>query len=299
MFWLALVLSFIGIYLFFLVLTPKGNLLHEILHIPLYNWRMQTTAIKNISVEKIPFGKHRRQYLLFIEPDNRPVDKDKIIVYYHGGGWMFGNPKQFIINATYFTEKGYTVIMPCYRCLPFYRFKTIREDLNLGIQKSLEIMASKKIAHKKIILGGMSAGANLAGLILLDKGELEKMSLSQNKFAGLMLFGGPLNLYKMARTPLLFAYAGPRKSTSFNKASPFYHLNENLDLPILIVHGTKDGLVHYHNSTTFHEKLQDLSFQKVTFHTIESGTHLDAGKWVFNDPPVNKWLNKWLFFDKN
>jgi len=95
MFWLTLIIAIIAAYLLLLLITPKGNLLHEILHLPIYNWKMQMTPIKNISVEKIPFGKHRRQYLLFIEPDNRPVDKDKVIVYYHGGGWMFGNPKQF------------------------------------------------------------------------------------------------------------------------------------------------------------------------------------------------------------
>jgi len=291
------VLLAIVFYLLLLVVTPKGNLLHEILHLPIYTWQMQTTPIKNINVEKIPFGKHRRQYLLFVEPNNRPVDKDKIIIYYHGGGWMFGNPKQFIINATYFAARGYTVIMPCYRCLPFHRFKTIREDLNLAIQKSLELMAKKNIGHKKIILGGMSAGANLAALILLDKEELEKIPFSQNQFSGLMLFGGPLNLDEMAKTPLLRAYAGPRESPSFQKASPFFHLNEKLSLPIFMVHSTKDGLVHYRNSYTFYKKLQDLCIQKISFHTIESGTHLDAGRWVFDELPVSRWLDEWLEID--
>ena len=100
----------------------------------------------------------------------------------------------------------------------------------------------------------------------------------------------------MDRTPLLRAYAGPRKSPTFNKASPLFHLSEKLSLPILIVHGTKDGLVHYRNSTTFFNKLQELSYLKVSFYTLESGTHLDAVKWVFNEPPVTKWLDEWLNF---
>jgi len=164
--------------------------------------------------------------------------------------------------------------------------------------KSLEVMAAKNISHKSIILGGMSAGANLAALILLDKDELNNMSLSQNKFAGIMLFGGPLNLDAMARTPLLRAYAGSRKESTFQKASPFYHLKEKKSLPVLIIHGTKDGLVHYNNSSTFYNKLQDLGFPKVNFHTLESGTHLDSGRWVFNEPPATIWLDNWLNFDE-
>ncbi len=276
-------------------LVPKGNLIHEGLRIPGYNWKLQTTPINNIQIETHKYGKHRRQYFLFIEPTDQAAHRDKIVVYYHGGGWMFGSPRQFILNATFFTTRGYTVIMPCYRCLPRFRFPTIRKDLNLAWQEIGKVLESKNLGHKDFLVGGMSAGANLAALVKYDQEELQKISLAQDKIAGLMLFAGPLNLHEMDRTPLLYAYAGSSSSSNFHKASPIQFLEQqHSHCPVLMVHGTKDGLVRYKNSTSFYEALQNDQNGDIVFHTIRDGTHLDAGKWLFQHEPTKTWVQDWL-----
>lgn len=278
-------------YLLLYWLVPKATILYELLRLPFYLYRSVSSRQNNVRVYKYRFGPHRRQYLLLYLPKDKAPSQSQVILYHHGGGWQTGSPELFQINAEFFVKRGYAVVMPSYRRIPFFNYRHIRADLNLGLQKALEALATHGLGDRKIILAGMSAGGNLIGLLYFDRKELSKMGLSQALFAGIAFFGAPLDLSTMKPSPVLYAYAGARSKQPFKQASPIEHCQGDEAIPMLCIQGTHDGMVPLRAAKSF---VQNFSAEVLTFHIIPGATHLDVGRWSFEDGAVRKYLVEWL-----
>jgi len=179
------------------------EVLREAKYLPHHAYKVTTERLKNgvYPHQKYIFGKHRKQYLCWFEP--KKVTKKHLIIFYHGGGWTFGKPEVFSDRAKLFAEEGYQVIMPSHRKLPFNNYTEIRADLILTLKKVYEIMQTKNILDKKIILGGMSSGGNLAALLFLDHSLLENTGFTPTHFVSAFLCGAPLSLADMTESFLL------------------------------------------------------------------------------------------------
>ncbi|MEO1515796.1 MAG: alpha/beta hydrolase [Bacteroidota bacterium] len=274
---------------------PKGNALHEVLSLPSYLLKVYRTPTKDMKVEKHFYGKHRRQYLLWCTPLEGVSQKKHVIVYHHGGGWAFGSPEMLRMNAQYFVRLGYSVILPSYRRSPKYRLPEMWEDLMGGLHKGLELMAENGLGERQLILAGMSAGGNLAALCMYRREAVRQAGLDPERFRGLMLFGAPLDLRTMARTPILYAYCGSRRGEMFQQANPIEHLEQADERPVLCVHGTSDGMVPFEGTQNFMAKQKALGGgNHIHLHVIEQGTHLDAGSWGFEENDLRPLIGKWL-----
>ena len=293
MFLLYVLLLIVGSYLLLYWFVPKGRLIHELLRLPQYQYFAQTRPRDNMDIEKHFFGSHRRQYLLHCTPKNGAT-QNKVVIYYHGGGWSLGTPEMFRINAQFFVNQGYEVFMPSYRRIPQYRYPAIRSDLSSALKKIKEIMETRGIGDQKIILGGMSAGGNLVALMCYDRSALATLGYSQDMFAGLLLCGAPLNLNQMSPSPVLWAYAGSQSSPTFQQANPIEHLSSEESIPVLCLHGKKDGLVQYPSAASFIKKIKTIQSNNVEMITIKEGTHLDVGSWNFHDNELRRQLTAWL-----
>lgn len=255
-------------------------------------WRLPTNQMKK---SKLKYGKHFRQYICCYEPlDSSITRKKNIIVYFHGGGWQFSRPEAFAANAQSWVNEGYTVFMPSHRRIPFFQYHHMREDLNLILHKILLVLQEKDLVDSKVILGGMSSGANLAALVLYDRMALNNLNLNQNLFSGLFLLGAPLNLEKMRPSPTIWLYAGKKGSKKFQKANPIQHLSEKENTPVLGIHGTKDGLVEFESAASFYEKLETINSDIVQFLKLKNQTHLEVAGWSFKNQKVQKALFKWM-----
>lgn len=287
---------FIGLgitYLLLFGLIPKGNLIHEGLRLPIYQYHAQTTPRDHMIVRKLRFGKHRRQYFLHCQPKNGAT-KNQVVIYYHGGGWSLGSPEMFRVNAQFFVNQGYEVFMPSYRRIPFYRYPAIREDLSNTLQEIVKIIHSDGKKNRRIILGGMSAGGNLAGLMLYDRKELTRLGLTPDLFSGILFCGAPLDLSKMQSSPILWSYAGKKGSKMFRQASPIEHLSKDEKTPILCIHGKKDGLVDYQSAASYIDKMNQQNSSILNTIILPEGTHLDTGSWNFHDNELRQQLIAWL-----
>lgn len=200
----------------------------------------------------------------------------------------------FSDRAKLFAEAGYQVVMPSHRKLPFNSYPEIREDLILTLKKVYEIMQTKNLLDKKIILGGMSSGGNLAALLFLDHSLLENTGFTTAHFSSAFLCGAPVNLAGMTDSFLLANYAGKRGSLPFKKASPINFLPISFSKHILVVHGTADGLVNYRGTADFVAQLNKVSKTPVVFHRIPNGSHLNAVSWVYEDNEVRQKILSWL-----
>ncbi len=283
------------LYFILYLVVPKKTILFEIFRIPVFLFRSVTSERNNMIAEKHRFGNHRRQYVLFFQPLNHKTHKKNVIIYYHGGGWRSGSPELLRSNAQVLVNLGYSVFMPSYRRAPFNRYPEIREDLSFSLQKVVDIMNSKGLQDKKIILGGMSAGGNLVALMLYDRNQLAKYGFTQQMFSGLMLFGAPLDLSTMKDTFVLRDFAGRRDHEMFQQANPITHLQADENIPVLCIHGTSDGLVPYSSALSFKNKLSVINNEILTFVTIEKASHLETASWAIEDNRIRKIMSDWLF----
>lgn len=292
---IILLCTIVLILLLCLWFLPKGNLLYELLQLPIYWYGVSQVDTSQMKVTKHRYGKQRRQYFYFCQPLNQPTTKKNVVVYFHGGAWAFGAPWQFIANAQQLVHEGYCVFMPSYRRTPMYRFYDLRADITNTLIKIKEVMQTNQLEDKNFIFSGISAGGNLAALLTFDKKELKKVGVSSKQIAGAFFSGAPLDLDKMPWSIPLWLYAGGRNSSTYKAANPISYLKDYKEkIPILIIHGTKDGIVSYNNACCFSEELCKTQTECTQFYSIENGIHVDSTKWSYEDKELRKTLFAWL-----
>lgn len=279
-------------YFFLLLVLPKGNPLHEIMRLPPYWVRLLNANRNKPSGQKISYGPHPRQYILYFP--NPSTHRKEVIIYFHGGGWRIGAPENFLANAHYFNERGFVAFLPSYRRVPEYNYEDIRQDLQQVLQKIEEILVRDGYQKFRFIFGGMSAGGNLSALMALDWELLGEAGFTPQKVAGLFLLGAPLNLAMMMESPPVRRFAGPRKAAMFQRANPITYLDKKPQLPVLCIHGERDGMVEYDSVVSFVERWKQLAPEQVDFFPIPKGTHLDAGRWFYKNSPIYYKIEEWL-----
>lgn len=257
-------------------------------------WLRMWKVKMHLKSEKYTFGKNRRQYVLYCPADARVKEKDYVILYYHGGGWQFSSPDAFLPAAQVMTDWGFPVVMASHRRLPIHGYRSLREDISLALEKTWEIMQEQGLSDKKIILGGMSSGGNLAALLYFDKATLAKLKVPQDKLAAIFLQSAPLDLLQMKWSPTIHFLAGKKSGPNFTAASPINYLQATDSRPIYLIHGDKDGVVQYECTLTFLEKTKILRCPNVRFETIKGGGHMAASDWAAVDNEVRKKLKDWL-----
>lgn len=96
------------------------------------------------------------------------------IIYYFGGGWMYGEYKQVTQKAVYFrelirlVEQGFTVVSPAYRLASQSVFPACIHDCK-GVVRFLK--ANSKLYHidpERIGVLGNSAGGHLAAMVAMS-----------------------------------------------------------------------------------------------------------------------------------
>lgn len=136
---------------------------------------------KNLSVKKIKINTsdNKKIPLYILEPKLKKTDK--LIIYYHGGGFVFkGSTKHHFLCKKFALETNSKVIFVDYRVAPKYKYPTpINDSIDAykWIIKNTEFL---NIDPNKIIVYGTSAGGCLAVETILNaKEELLKLPALQ------------------------------------------------------------------------------------------------------------------------
>ncbi len=275
-------------------LVPKGNLLAEGLRFPFWLLRIKMMAKRAPGPDKISYGKHPRQYFLYHRPGKGAPEKKHVAIYIHGSGWQFGRPEMFLANAQWLTSQGYHTFFLSHRRIPRCDIRELRQDTSSAIQSVLKIMQQQGLADMKILLFGNSSGGNLSALAVFDRQLLASVGLSPAIVSAVALFSAPLDLNVMWNSPPLLMVTRWRDPSVFRLANPIDYLEEALDIPVLLIHGEKDGVVEPMNSVVFTEKLKRQGFEKLQFSTLKGGTHLDGASWCFSNHPCCQIFSNWL-----
>ncbi|MFB9056123.1 GDSL-type esterase/lipase family protein [Mariniflexile ostreae] len=176
-----------------------------------------------------------------------------VMVFFFGGGWTGGDPKQFYQQSAYFASRGILAISVEYRVKSIHGtspFESV-EDAKSAIRWVRENAKKLNIDSNKIIASGGSAGGHLAiTTALIDGFE----NLNENVLVS------SLPNAVIAYNPVLDT---TEKGYGFEKVmgreteiSPTHHIKKGTP-PMLIFHGTDDDTVPFENAERFTKLMKE------------------------------------------
>lgn len=123
-------------------------------------------AFSKVQDTTLSIKEHEIPIRLFFPNKLNKINKEAVIVFLHGGGFVTGSLKSYSQMCSYIArETNHKVIAVGYRLAPEFPFPKGLEDCYLAVKR---IAAPK--GTKKIILMGDSAGANLVlGVTLMNR----------------------------------------------------------------------------------------------------------------------------------
>lgn len=220
----------------------KNNLLASELGKLLFDSKKNVREVKNFNIDGIPVRMYR----------NSTEPKQKVIVYFHGGGFVFYN----IESHDYVTRRlcvmnDATVISVDYRLAPEYTFPTAHKDAYKAIEYIASHAEELGIDADKIIVAGDSAGGNIsacathhfrnhskvkiAAQVLIYPwvdGKLQSSSIEQYK-EGYLLTKKAMHWFQEIYTPRLEDRLNPMVSPiyqkDFSKLPPAFILTAEYD----------------------------------------------------------------------
>ena len=113
------------------------------------------------------------------------------------------------------------------------------EDAAMVIDYVCKNIASYGGDPSKIIIGGLSAGANMAALTVFDEKWLKPYNLSYRNFLGVMLISGQMTTHFYVKE--LLKYPGANQLPVIDELAPMYHLKADLP-PIFLLAGENEEL---------------------------------------------------------
>lgn len=195
------------------------------------------------------------------------------IVFFHGGAWRTGDPKQFMPYAKRLAEFGVIGISAQYRLmgeedsLPVKAVQDARSALRFVRAKAARLGCDVQ----RIGAGGGSSGAHLALMTAvaarpgpagpIDDGT-DDLSVASRPQA-LFLMNPPLNLER---------YDRPVPVEQRRQLSPTLQIDASLP-PTWIFHGTADKVVPFSQATEFRDRARELHAGEVTVQAFPGRGH--------------------------
>ncbi len=229
--------------------------------------------------------------LHIFEPEkHQKTDKKPAIVFFFGGGWQSGTPKQFYSQSDLLAQQG--IISFCAEYRVKSRNKTTPfeavEDAKSAIRWVRKHASELGIDPDRIIASGGSAGGHLAACTDLingyeQKDENHKISSKPN---ATILYNPVLDTTNKGFGTKA---VGIERKTAI---SPIHHIRKNL-APTLLLHGTADKTVPFENAERYAKLMQ-----KAGNHcTLISAK--DKGHGFFNSKMFRPKLKNNHNFDKS
>jgi len=203
------------------------------------------------------------------------------LIYYHGGGWIFGDRTGSTLFFLPFLEMGWNVINVEYRMASVSLAPAAVEDCRCALRWAIRNAKQYNIDVNRIVLTGHSAGGHLS----LITGMLpEGTGLDNNcdgtetlKVAAIINWFGISDVADLVQGPNRRNYAAmwmgsqPDALTIAKRVSPLTYVRAGLP-PVLSIHGDADLVVPYDQSTRLHRALTAAGVPNELV-TIKGGGH--------------------------
>ncbi len=185
------------------------------------------------------------------EPDQHAAsDRRPAIVFFFGGGWNGGTPKQFYPHCEYLASRGMVAMSAEYRVksrhgtTPFECVADGKAALRWVRAHAHEL----GIDPQRIAAGGGSAGGHVAAAVATTRGFEAANETVSSRPDALVLFNpvydnGP------------GGYGHKRVKTRWRKISPAHNIRKGMS-PAIVFLGTKDRLIPVETATKFRDAMR-------------------------------------------
>jgi acetyl esterase/lipase len=195
---------------------------------------------------------------IFTPKDHKPNDQRAAAVFFFGGGWKSGTPKQFEQQCKHLASRGMVAMSADYRVLTRHgtKAKECVADAKSAIRWVRQEAERLGVDPNRIVAAGGSAGGHIAactGTIegFEESGEHTSISSKPNAMA---LFNPALALARIDGEPPLKADVLPtlpeRMGVDPKELSPYHHVHTGVP-PTIIFHGKADETVLYRSAEKF------------------------------------------------
>jgi acetyl esterase len=214
---------------------------------------------------------------MFYTTASQQKNDNTAIAFFHGGGWVFGDPAEFHETCRRFARKGFVTFSFQYRLsrnadgtYPHPEITPVEstKDARSAIRWLKENAGLLKINPDKIVVGGQSAGGQLAlATALLDSiNEItDNIKISPVPNA-LLLYSSNVNTME----PWIDMLLGDRRNEIWS-ISPYHNLRKNMP-PTIAFSGDEDDQVLPYITGLFKVKTLDLG-NYYELHTYPGRKH--------------------------
>jgi acetyl esterase/lipase len=208
------------------------------------------------------------------------------VVYFHGGGWFFGDRTGALPYLMPWLARGWNVINVDYRMSGTALAPAAVEDARCALRWVYRNADHFHLDTNRLVVTGHSAGGHLA----LMSGMLQESDGLDNncpadaamgdrplKVAAIVDWYGPTDVPDLLGGPDRKTYAVawlgslPDKESVARRVSPLTYVRPGLP-PVFIVHGDQDPTVPYAQSVRLHEELDREHVPNELF-TVKDGKH--------------------------
>jgi acetyl esterase/lipase len=233
--------------------------------------------------ERLAYGKHHRQYYDYYPASQNSPHPEKVVFFLHGGGWRLGSPQQHRYLSYLLQQEGYSLIFPAYRLAPIFSYQDLQDDVDSALAHSLAMLRERGLKDIQLLVGGTSAGGNLALLLAYNENRWKNLKLDRAQMLkGAFSIVGAIDIDKMNKTFALKDYAGHEDSPTFELANPITWVSPDDEFPLLCLHGTKDGLVPYKAAVSFCKEAKMFCPDGVDLRSYEGASHIEVGSsWYY------------------
>jgi acetyl esterase/lipase len=209
------------------------------------------------------------------------------LIYYHGGGWIFGDRTGATLLFLPYLEMGWNVINVEYRMASVSLAPAAVEDCRCALRWAVRNAKQYNIDTDRIVLTGHSAGGHLS----LITGMLPEGTGLDNNCDGTekLRVAAIINWYGISDVTdlvqgrnrrnyaVMWMGSQPDPLTIAKRVSPLTYVRAGLP-PILSVHGDADPVVPYDQSARLHQALTaaDVPNELVTIKGGGHGQFTDA-----------------------
>ena len=172
------------------------------------------------------------------------------IVFFFGGGWVGGNPKQFFPHCRYLAQRGIVAMAAEYRVRSAHQttpFECVKDGKSAV--RWIRANASRLgVDPKKIAAGGGSAGGHVAAATATVPG------LDEDKDPSLSSKPGALVLFNPVYDNGPDGYGHDRVKERYYDISPMHNIREGIP-PAIVFLGTKDKLIPVATAERFKRRM--------------------------------------------
>jgi arylformamidase len=118
----------------------------------------------------VPYAEspHERQVLDIYAPDGAQGKNLPVVFWIHGGGWQGGDKSDVALKPQFFVDRGFVFVSTNYRLFPHVDMATLIGDVAKSLGWVHKHIGQYGGDPQRIIVGGHSAGAQLAAIVCTD-----------------------------------------------------------------------------------------------------------------------------------